>query len=223
LLTETLHVSSYASEFIYLKYYETEDFADLLQGVAIAITIYTLGAGIEASGVLIALAKTAVQITISYGIKLALEYVYKQTDNDLFRILVTTTAIAATIYTGQELSDLDIVSMTTIKSATDIIQASMEIDLQYKAEQLEKEQIKFNENYEKKMDTLEEMYESLETNLDPFSIMQINTSTSNYGMSLLSIDSYYSMALGHVDMNYDNRYATGIDGYYDSLLKIGSI
>jgi hypothetical protein len=149
--------------------------------------------------------------------------VYKQTDNDLFRILVTTTAIAATIYTGQELSDLDIVSMTTIKSATDIIQASMEIDLQYKAEQLEKEQIKFNENYEKKMDTLEEMYESLETNLDPFSIMQINTSTSNYGMSLLSIDSYYSMALGHVDMNYDNRYATGIDGYYDSLLKIGSI
>jgi hypothetical protein len=99
----------------------------------------------------------------------------------------------------------------------------MEIDLQYKAEQLEKEQIKFNENYEKKMDTLEEMYESLETTLDPFSIMQINHSDTDWTPRLLSIDSYYNIALGNIDMDYTGRFLTDNSSYYEDRLKIGSI
>jgi hypothetical protein len=223
ILSCSLSLSCYASEWVHLEYYETEAFMGFVTFVSLAIMVVSLGSSIKVSGTMIALAKTATQIAISYGLKRAVEYIYEQTDNDVVRVLATATAIAVTVYASHELFDIDIVSLTSLNSATDIIQASMEIDLQYKAEQLEKEQIKFNENYEKKMDTLEEMYESLETNLDPFSIMQIKYSDTDWTPRLLSIDSYYNIALGGVDMDYNNRFTIGSSSYYEDKLKIGSI
>lgn len=223
ILSCSLSLSCYASEWVHLEYYETEAFMGFVTFVSLSIMVVSLGSSIKVSGTMIALAKTATQIAISYGLKRAVEYIYEQTDNEVLRVLATATAIVATIYSGQKLFDIDIVSLTSLNSATDIIQASMEIDLQYKAEQLEKEQIKFSENYEKKMDTLEEMYESLETNLDPFSIMQINHSDTDWTPRLLSIDSYYSIALGGIDMDYNNRFTIGSSSYYEDKLKIGSI
>jgi hypothetical protein len=223
ILSCSLSLSCFASEWVHLEYYETKAFSGFITFVSLSIMIMTFGASFKASGVMIALAKTATQIAISYGLKRAVEYIYAQTDNEVVRVLATATAIAVTVYAGHELFDIDIVSLASLKSATDIIQASMEIDLQYKAEQLEKEQIKFNENYEKKMDTLEEMYESLETTLDPFSIMQINHSDTDWTPRLLSIDSYYNIALGNIDMDYTGRFLTDNSSYYEDRLKIGSI
>jgi hypothetical protein len=223
ILSCSMSISCFASEWIHLEYYETEKFMGFVTFVSLSIMVVSLGMASIESGALIALAKTTIQVTLSYGLKKALEYIYKQTDNDLFRVLATATAIATTMYTGQELFDLDIVSMTTISSATDIIQASMEINLQYKSQLLEEEQKRFTEAYTERTDLLEDMYEELETGLDPYSIMKINTSTSSYIPSLLSADSYYSIALGELDRNYDIRYSTGIDGYYDKKLRIGII
>lgn len=67
------------------------------------------------------------------------------------------------------------------------------------------------------------MYESLETNLDPFSIMQSKYSGTDWTTRLLSIDSYYSIALGNVDMDYTSRFVTDNSSYYEDRLKIGSV
>lgn len=220
LFSSTVTLSMFASELVDLEYYETTTFAGFVQFVAMSMMLVSFGATTKESGAMIALAKAATQIAISYGLKKALEYVYEQTDNEFIRSIASVTAVVATVYAGGKISGSEVVSLASFAGTMDIIKASAEIDLELKNEELEKERSAFEAKYEERVEQMEEITGESERTSDYMFVMDIKH--SEWSSSLLSIDSYYNMALGEVDIDYDSQYTTLYDSYYGDKLQIGS-
>ena len=222
-LHQTLCLTVYASEKHYLKYYETKEFATFLRVTAIVIAVVTFGAGVKASGFLVALSQTAVKIAIYYGIKLALEYIYKQTDNEFMRIVATAAAVAGASYSIYKIDADSFNVFSALAASTDIITFSMELDLQIKKQELAEQQIQAEKEYADRMEEYEGLMEQYDNSLEPFDILKINEA-KNWKPYLIGIDAYYEIALGRLAMNYSVTYEKDrASNFYEEQLRLGQL
>lgn len=222
LLSHSVRLTAYASEYQHLEWYETKAFAGLIQFAAYAIAIVSFVYTAGQSGWLIALANAALSLAIGFGIKLAIEYIYNQTDNELIRAVASVAAIVGMTYSGYKMGDTSNLVFSSAIASANIVSLSMNMDVALKLEELQNKREAFKEIYESRMSKLEKAKKALKGNISTNAVLDM-VEDMNWKPYIFGISAYYDIAKGSLATNYDLMYNTGsnTDDFYFEKLNVG--
>ena len=212
LFKKALRLAIYAATITHLEWYETEAFGLVLQIVAIAIAIFTLGSATGVSAFLWALATMAAMYAAAYAISILF-------DNPFLRAIATVVMIAIAAHYGL----IDVSNLQMLFTTADQLTTATTEYFNEKSQKLAEEFSIFSEKVETKMKELEDLSKELIGGLSTEFVQQLATVVpiSPY---ILGVD---AMIYGAVQQQYDfDRAKTGVYGRvydYDIMYRVGMV
>jgi len=224
LLMKSMLVSTYAANVTHLEYYETEAFGSFMQIAGFVImVILTIVTGLGGKFVDI-LIQLAINIAAGMAIQLALEMLFKLTDNEFLRALGTVAVIAASIYVGGGFeggfTDANILTMTATTLSVSAQALNMQTAEGYEA--LERETDIFASLFDTRMDEFEDKQDNLDKYLSVEYVAGL--ATTEVSPYIESVDLMIYKAVG---IQYNNDVLFSYDDkckdYFDAKLKLSMV
>ena len=236
LMVKSLRLSFYSADVQHLEWYETEAFAPFMKILAviivIATTIFSAGTGTPWASIAL---DALINLTIAVGISLALETIFKATDNVFIRAIAVAVAIVVGAYaagtnvtdgfmTAQQLTNaVTEFSISNISGIVSNISAAIKLDVAIKFEDLAEEMEAFEKTLEVRAEELTTAEEELEAGLgiEYIADLSIDEPVVAY---LEGVDAMMYRAVG-IQYDYDVLYDYGAkkSDYYDIKLQVGIV
>lgn len=172
IFNRSLRLSIYSADVVHLDWYETPEFFEFIQiavqVVGVVLFILSLPGGGQAGTTWMAVAESLLYAAaISYGITLALTYIFEHTDNDFLRALAVVGAIALGAAAGGMsegqgfMEAFQLVSTTTAFATVNTLTMVGQLTLQESYGKLQEEVETFQKTAEAKYDELEKMADEI--------------------------------------------------------------
>lgn len=207
LYVKTLVISTYHAEIVHLEWYKTSVFGQLLQVVAIAILIISLGSGAGISAILYGMAAAY-----------ALKKVMGSNAPDWLKAVAAVAYVAVSVTYG---SGPDQSMLMTGVQAVSLTASAVTMYTQAEMEKLEDKRKDFNVLADKKFEELEKKQKELDSRNKGASTDFI-ASMTRYAQ-VPAYKDYFDISLGGPGYNYNMLYKLDTMYNYDKLYKVGQL